>query len=240
MLIEDLVDQLAECESNENSLSKWWILILILICLILFIFALYYCFRHEFSILRTKLFDRQKINRNGWITDIYTSFDDENDEVRYYVLLMLEKFLRKMKMTTYIPCRDAWPGITEEENILQNMPRCKYVLIIQSTGMYNLNKNRAFTNCMEYKLAWNFFTRRKIEKILILTFDTDKPEKFQFSVSRALFNFGMGIAIHNRKQSLHEKILEVFSEPIIVNSKYQLQRTKQIKTGLWDRYIKKK
>ncbi|CAG2210654.1 unnamed protein product [Mytilus edulis] len=171
-------------------------------------------------------------NQKSWETDVYISFDDDSLEIRYFVLVILEQFFKRKKMTTYIPCRDAWPGRTEEDNIKCNMNKCKYCLVIQSSEMYDSDKSGGFTRRMEYKLAWDMFTKNKIKKILILTSDSKTPQQFQLSRSRALFRFGLGFVVPNRTNSLYDKIVLAFDEPLMVNSKYKVQRSKQIQNNL--------
>jgi hypothetical protein len=95
-------------------------------------------FRFDFLIFKRRfLKNESKRTPHKWETDIYVSFDNDNDDVRYYVLRMLESFLRRHKLTTYISCRDELPGTNYEDSVVENLRKSKNILIVQSTGMYN-------------------------------------------------------------------------------------------------------
>ncbi|VDI49710.1 Hypothetical predicted protein [Mytilus galloprovincialis] len=227
---EDMLNEFSECYEIET--YYWTLSFIIPISLLLTCFWMYQCLHFEFMILKKRIFSSEK-NQKSWETDVYISFDDDSLEIRYFVLVILEQFFKRKKMTTYIPCRDAWLGRTEEDNIKCNMNKCKYGLVIQSSGMYDSDKSGGFTRRMEYILAWDLFTKNKIKKILILTFDSKTPQQFKSSRSRALFRYGLGFVVPNRTNSLYDKIVLTFDEPLIVNSKYKVQRSKQIQNNLW-------
>jgi len=211
ILIEDIVDTLSGCEELDTTL-RWYILIVILLAVIaLGIMGIANYFRFDFLIFKRQfLKNESKRTPHKWETDIYVSFDNDNDDVRYYVLRMLEPFLRQHKLTTYISCRDELPGTNYEDSVVENLRKSKNIVIVESTGMYN--------NCvrrMEYKLAWEYFINCDLKKMLILNFDLADYEKFQYKKTRALNRFDMTFLISDRKRSLDDKLLTTFNEPLI-------------------------
>lgn len=228
--IEEMLDVFSDCDVTSS--YNWIFYLIFPIALLLSFITINQCLHYEMIILKKRLFKSKK-NINKWETDIYVSFDEENNELRNYIKEDLEKFFKKMKMTTYIPSRDSWPGYTEEENINNNLIKCKYCLVVQSSGMYDSNNLYSCSRRMEYKLAWTLFIKNQIKKILILNFDSGKPEKFMYSQSRALHRIGMGFIITVRRKKWENKLLEVFDVPLVVNSKHDVQRRKRIQNYLW-------
>ena len=130
-LIEDIVDTLSGCEES-NTTPYWSILIAILLAVIaLGIMGIANYFRFDFVIFRRR-FSKNESKRtpHKWETDIYVSFDNDNDDVRYYVLRMLESFLRRHKLSTYISCRDELPGTNYEDSVVENLRKSKNILIV--------------------------------------------------------------------------------------------------------------
>jgi hypothetical protein len=184
--------------------------VILLAVIALGIMGIAYYFRFDFLIFKRRFSKNESKRTHKWETDIYVSFDDDNDDVRYYVLRILEPFLRRHKLTTYISCRDELPGTKYEDSVVVNLRKSKNILIVQSTGMYS--------NCvrrMEYKLAWQYFINCDLKKMLILNFDLADYEKFQYKKTRALNRFDMTFLISNRKRSLDDKLLTTFNEPLI-------------------------
>jgi hypothetical protein len=130
-LIEDIVDTLSGCEES-NTTPYWSILIAILLAVIaLGIMGIANYFRFDFLIFRRR-FSKNESKRtpHKWETDINVSFDNDNDDVRYYVLRILEPFLRRHKLTTYISCRDELPGTNYEDSVVENLRKSKNILIV--------------------------------------------------------------------------------------------------------------
>ncbi|CAC5375201.1 unnamed protein product [Mytilus coruscus] len=117
--------------------------------------------RYDVKVLKSQFLPIDKNIQRSWQTDVYISFDEDNDDVRWFVFQILDKFCRRKELITYIACRDSWPGSTDEQNIITNLQSCKYCLIIQSSGMYDLDKTYLCSNRMEYRLAWDLFTDKK-------------------------------------------------------------------------------
>ncbi|CAC5375200.1 SLIT2 [Mytilus coruscus] len=224
VLIEDFIIHSTECDSRQDTLLILYSLIPLTIFIVL-IWKLRHL-RYDVKVLKNQFLPIDKKIQRSWQTDIYISFDEDNDDVRRFVL-------RRRELNTYIACRDSWPGSTDEQNIVMNLQRCKYCLIIQSSGMYDLDKTKSCTNRMEYRLAWDMFTDKKLCKVLVINFDKSKTETFQALKTKALYRLGMGFKIYDRKRSLNEKLLEVFNEPLVTNVKHIRQRKRRISAYLW-------
>ncbi|CAC5375202.1 unnamed protein product [Mytilus coruscus] len=189
--------------------------------------------RYDVKVLKSQFLPIDKNIQRSWQTDVYISFDEDNDDVRWFVFQILDKFCRRKELITYIACRDSWPGSTDEQNIITNLQSCKYCLIIQSSGMYDLDKTNLCSNRMEYRLAWDLFTDKRLCKVLVIKFDKSKTDEFQAMKRKALYRLRMGFKIYDRKRSLHEKLLEVFNEPLVTNVKHIRQRKRRISAYLW-------
>lgn len=87
---------------------------------------------------------------------VYISFKEDDKEICKFVKGALQNGFKKRQMTTFIPCRET---IADQNNIKTNFLRCKYCLIIQSTGIFDID----FVKRMEYKTAWEFYVHCKID-----------------------------------------------------------------------------
>lgn len=220
--IEDFVSLKTDCDSKQVSLLPLYSLIPLILSLIL-MWKLRHR-RYDVEIIRSQFQPIDENIQRRWKTDVYISFDEDNDDVRWFVLQILESFFRRKKISTYIPGRDSLPGRTKEQNIINNLQNCKYCLILQSSDMYDLDKSKSFTKRMEYKQAWDMLTDKKLCKILVINFDKSEKEAFQDMKTKALYRRGMGFKIYDRKHSLYDKIAEVFSKPLVSNTKHIRQR----------------
>ncbi|CAG2196084.1 unnamed protein product [Mytilus edulis] len=235
VLIEDFVPS-TDCVSRQHTLSAVYSLIPLTIFIFLVLFWKLRHLRYDVKVLKSQFLTIDKNIQRSWQTDVYISFDEDNDDVRWFVFQILDKFCRRKVLSTYIACRDSWPGSTDEQNIVRNLQRCKYCLIIQSSGMYDLDKTNSCSNRMEYRLAWDLFTDKKLCKVFIINFDKSKTEEFQAMKTKALYRLGMGFKIYDRKRSLYEKLLEVFNEPLVTNAKHIRQRKRRISAYLWQQF----
>ncbi|CAC5408895.1 unnamed protein product [Mytilus coruscus] len=145
--IEDFVSQPTDCDSKHVSLLPLYSLIPLIISLFL-MWKLRHC-RYDVEVIRSQFQPIDENIKRRWQTDVYISFDEDNDDVRWFVLRILDAFFRRKKISTYISCRDSLPGRTHEQNIVNNLHNCKYCLILQSSGMYDLDKSKSFTK------GWN-------------------------------------------------------------------------------------
>ncbi|XP_071136850.1 uncharacterized protein [Mytilus edulis] len=226
VLIEDFISHSTDCESKQDTLVALYSLIPLTIFIVL-IWKLRNL-RYDVKVLKSLFLPIDEDIQRSWQTDVYISFDEDNEDVRWFVFQILDKFFRRRKLSTYIACRDSWPGSTDEQNIVRNLQRCKYCLILQSSVMYDLDKTNSCSNRMEYRLAWDLFTNKKLCKVFVIKFDKSKTEEFQAMKTKALYRLGMGFKIYDRKRSLYEKLLEVFNEPLVTNVKHIRQRKRRI------------
>ena len=216
-LIEDMVSQIKGCKDEEFDYFSKIIFPILLLFMLMGIIVFYrQLFVYNILLLKRRFAKRKRQNPNFWEFDVYLSFDDDNDNVRVFVLQTLEPMLRKHNLRTYCPCRDDLIGSHTEENVISNIRKCKYVLIIQSNDMYNsdVRSSTFITKRLEYKLAWHLFIDETIEKILVVSFDSPDFDKFQYKKSKALNRFAMGFIVTNRKLSFKQKLLDTFNKPI--------------------------
>ncbi|OWF39019.1 Slit-like 3 protein [Mizuhopecten yessoensis] len=83
-------------------------------------------FKFEILLLKRQMVGAKK--PRSWIHDIYLSFDDENDDVRLFVLNILRPFLLEKEYKVYTPCLDTAAGKrkrTEIQHVLFPVCSCR-------------------------------------------------------------------------------------------------------------------
>ncbi|CAC5360669.1 SLIT2 [Mytilus coruscus] len=207
-LFEDGRLEIGNCESYTSSTNHFLFLLLTFPFLIS-LFVILYCLRFELIILKRK-YDRRR--HKTWKHDVYISFDENNKLVLQFVIKLLYPFLKNNNISAYIPCKDDCPGKIFEENITDNIQKCKTFVLITSDGMYDDKPGKTEAKIMEYYLAWKYFTKGVIDKIFVVKFDKPKRKDFQYRKTEAFYRTGMGFNMWNRKVYVYQAILELLQE----------------------------
>ncbi|CAC5415576.1 unnamed protein product [Mytilus coruscus] len=117
--IEDYISHSTDCDLKQDTLLFLYSLIPLIIFIVI-IWKLRHL-RYDVKVLKSQFLPTDKNIQRSWQTDVYISFDEDNDDVRWFVLHILDKFCRRRELSTYIACRDSWPGSTDEQNIVINL-----------------------------------------------------------------------------------------------------------------------
>ncbi|VDI79175.1 Hypothetical predicted protein [Mytilus galloprovincialis] len=200
--------EIGNCEPYTSS-TNYFLFSLLTFPLFISLYGILYCFRFELIILKRK-YNRKRNKR--WEHDVYISFDKDNKLVLQFVIKLLYPFLKNNNVSAYIPCKDDCPGKMLEENITENIQKCKTFVLITSDGMYEDKPGKTEVNVMEYYLAWNYFTKGAIDKIFVVKYDKPKEKDFQYRKTEAFYRTGMGINMWNRKVCVYQAILELLQE----------------------------
>ncbi|CAC5415581.1 SLIT2 [Mytilus coruscus] len=166
VFIEDFISHSTDCDLKQDTTLAVYSLIPLTIFIVL-IWKVRHL-RYDIKVIKSQFLPIDKNIQRSWQTDVNISFDEDNIDVRWFVFQISDKFCRRKELSTYIACRDSWPGSTDEQNIVMNLQSCKYCLIIQSSDMYDLNKTNSCSTRMEYRLAWNLFIDKRLCKVRVI------------------------------------------------------------------------
>ncbi|XP_069136858.1 toll-like receptor 8 [Argopecten irradians] len=141
----------------------------------------------------------------SWIHDIYLSFDDDNDDVRGFVLNSLRPCLLEHGYDLYTQCLDGDVGKTIENQLKFHINYSRSFLFVMSD-----NCQINMQTVLEYKLAFSHFTNDVRRSMVLLDFDHSTPlNNGIFRGSRALKRFGNYIAITDRNIQVYAKLVEM-------------------------------
>ncbi|KAL3866578.1 hypothetical protein ACJMK2_043866 [Sinanodonta woodiana] len=141
------------------------ICIAVVLILIVVITVISYKFRYEIRILL-----RQQDNSVGKFKyDIYISFDENSDRLLKWVKQILVPFLDNCGYCTYLPIRDCLPGNISEDDARNVLHETRCFLVIVSSN-YLCQEGRPRSE-VEWKYAWDLYSRDKYRKIVMINFD---------------------------------------------------------------------
>ncbi|XP_063425977.1 uncharacterized protein LOC134709757 isoform X2 [Mytilus trossulus] len=207
-VFENWTLEIGNCEPYTSS-TNHFLFSLLTFPFFISLISILYCFRFELIIFKRK-FDRKRHKR--WEHDVYISFDENNKLVLQFVIKLLYPFLKNNNVSAYIPCKDNCPGQLFEENITENIQKCKTFVLITSDGMYEDKPGITEAKIMEYYLAWKYFTKGVINKIFVVKYDKPKKKDFQYRKTEAIYRTGMGFNMWDRKVCVYQAILEILNE----------------------------
>ncbi|XP_052089271.1 toll-like receptor 8 [Mytilus californianus] len=177
------------------------IILSLLSTLIVIIFGVVYLFRYEVYLLQRKYFLRNSASKVGCFLkyDAFVSFNDENDELRMWVLNVLVRHLEASGYRLFVPCRDLPPGSVKEEEILEQIINSRKYLIILSD--YYLHQDTPWTQ-IEWKYIWCHFRQYVERNIIVINFDHLGTSEQADPKLRAFVRLGYDIDFSNRKHDL--------------------------------------
>ncbi|CAG2196082.1 unnamed protein product [Mytilus edulis] len=101
VLIEDFISHSTNCDSKQDNRLAFYSLIPLAIIIVL-IWKLRQL-RYDVKVFKSQFLPIDENIQRCWQTDIYISFDEDNDDVRWFVFHILDKFCRK-KRTKHLHC----------------------------------------------------------------------------------------------------------------------------------------
>ena len=176
-----------------------------------------YLFRYEIYLLQRKYLGRYKQQQTGTSFqkyDAFLSFDDDNTELRVWIINVLVKNLEVAGYRIFLPCRDLPLGEIKEENILKNILNSKnYIVFLcdcyKCIGTPWLE--------LEWKYIWHTFKNYCQRNIIIINYDQVGSEKNVEPRLRAFLRLRYDIDFSNRKRDLLKNVKEQLGPPLKTN-----------------------
>lgn len=198
---------------QENIMITISIILSILSTLIMIIFGIVYLFRYEIYLLQRKYFLRNSASKVGFLLkyDAFVSFNDENDELRIWVLNVLVRHLEASGYRLFVPCRDLPPGSIKEEELLEQIINSRKYLIILCD--YYQQNDITWTQ-IEWKYIWCHFRQYMERNIIVINFDQLETSEQTDPKLRAFVRLGYDIDFSNRKHDLFVTVKSRLGAPL--------------------------
>ncbi|XP_033749242.1 uncharacterized protein LOC117333933 [Pecten maximus] len=208
MEAQEVTDDFLHCTKTTNiklisiMASGFGVFMLVVTAILVVIY-----FKFEILLFTRRL--RIKKQHRSWMHDIYLSFDDENDDVRFFVLTILRPFLLEKGYEVYTPCLDTDVGKVKESELKLHTYHSRSILVVLSEH----SRLNVFT-VIEYKCAFSYFTEDGRRNMVLLDFDHATPMNNDTLIgSKALKRFGYYIAITDRNIKVCNKLVQMFGPP---------------------------
>ncbi|CAC5367136.1 unnamed protein product [Mytilus coruscus] len=189
-----------------------WISIFIVAAFVLVVLlsAVIYIFRFEIYIIGRKVI--KKCNRSSFpLTlsyDVYISCNEDDENIRQWLLSNLLPNLEQKPLKVFWPCRDSVIGSSREQEIIEVMSRSHYFIIVLSEK-YN---GPLRWNEKEWKYAWHNYTRDLHREIIIVNYDLLAANEIAQKYLGAFLRIGQYIDFSNHKNSIENEIASMIAK----------------------------
>ncbi|XP_071135519.1 protein toll-like [Mytilus edulis] len=202
--------------NDDSNLIFLNILFGILIALLLGVFGVLYTFRYELFILKRRFINQKSTKIYPLFKyDVLISFDDNDAELRSWVMQKLASYLKGACYKTFIPCRDGKFGDIREEALINNINSCKNYIVILCDKYHTED---TFWTTVEWKYIWHSFKQNKERQIIIINYHQLESSEIREEKLKAFIRVGTDIDFSNRKHHLFKDIHERLGSPILTNN----------------------
>ncbi|VDI41136.1 Hypothetical predicted protein [Mytilus galloprovincialis] len=210
--------------NNDTNLKFFNILVGIMIALLLGISGVLYTFRYELFILRRRFISKRSSKVYPYHKyDVFISFDDNDKELRIWVMKALAPYLQNFGYRIYIPCRDDKFGDVKKDALIDKINICKNYIIILC-DKYHTEKNRWTT--VEWKHIWHSFKLNQERQVIVINYHQLESSEVQENKLKAFVRVGNDIDFSNRKHDLFNDIKDRLGSPIRTNDGLKCAKTK--------------
>ena len=196
------------------------------VCLgiVFLIFTMYiiHIYRYEIYLLWRKVKVRSRKVRLMTHYDAYISYDEENFEVRRWIIYIMLPYLERQGYHIFLPCRDLEIGGIQKEQILLNISKSKNFIVFV-TENYVQSEEGMF----EWNSIWNSFKKNDDRNIIIVNCDLMTTGCISSSLFSAFVRLGWYIDFCNYDHSILVDIKKRLGQQNTVSLKTGLKNTKQ-------------
>ncbi|CAG2198019.1 unnamed protein product [Mytilus edulis] len=176
-----------------------------------------YTFRYELFILKRKFVNQKSSKIYPLLKyDVFLSFDDNDTELRFWVMKTLASYLQGACYKTFIPCRDGNIGEVREEAMIDNINVCKNYIVILCDKYHTED---TFWTTIEWKYIWHNFKQNKERQIILINYHQLESSEVREIKLKAFIRVGTDIDFSNRKhtllQDIQDRLGSRFLQPII-------------------------
>ncbi|XP_071135520.1 toll-like receptor 6 [Mytilus edulis] len=202
--------------NDDSNLTFFNILFGLIIALLLGLCGLMYTFRYELFILKRKFVNQKSSNIYPLLKyDVFLSFDDNDTELRFWVMKTLDSYLQGACYKTFIPCRDGNIGEVREEAMIDNINVCKNYIVILCDKYHTED---TFWTTIEWKYIWHNFKQNKERQIILINYHQLESSEVREIKLKAFIRVGTDIDFSNRKHTLLQDIQDRLGSPILTTN----------------------
>ncbi|CAC5423133.1 unnamed protein product [Mytilus coruscus] len=210
--------------NDDTNLTFFNILIGIIIALLLGICGVLYTFRYEMFILKRRFISKKCSKVYPYLKyDVLISFNDNDTELRIWVMKTLASYLQDFGYRTFLPCRDEEFAVAREEALIDRINICKNYIIILCDKYHT---EETVWTTVEWKYIWHSFKLNKERQIIVINYHQLESSEVHENKLKAFVRVGKDIDFSNKKHKLFKDIQDRLGSPIRPNNGLKCAKTK--------------